>query len=300
MKLRKIITAILTLSMTITLIPSLGGCSLAVKGAENDSQDILIGVFITDDTLDFSPNPLYAKINRHNSSDVSDWEADFKDVKGISFFAPIWTDKDGFSYHHTSYSDEICDSKTEFLVSDQGNESNLSAAIYMAPPASPKTVAYHVNRVYQTPDGKIYAVPGSGVSTDTEHGEGEMMSVSADDQIKYLEGRELKTDKTSVTVRFLAMYKPVKISLFQMNEEHQVIKQEDFTPGNLPSKLTTEKGTSYILVETVKQTPDGGRTYARNLYECGGNSEDSPLETFYAMDTGIMAKQYTEIVYQNK
>ena len=52
MKLRQNIQIIFMITLISVFVPLLSGCSLAVKGAENDSQDTLIGVFITEKPLD--------------------------------------------------------------------------------------------------------------------------------------------------------------------------------------------------------------------------------------------------------
>lgn len=326
MKHKKLNRILLMITIICALMVSLNGCSLAVKGAETDSQDTLIGVFITEEPLDLfdtdayslentvslSKNsddavidpsgyekPLYASINRHNSPEPSDWDISFEKVNGLNFFAPVFKDTDGSFFHHTRFSDGISDSHTEITESDEGNETKLSATIYITPQTAKKSITYHLNRVYQTADGKIYVLSGSGVSTDAENREGEIMSVYDDDQTKYLEDQKVKILKTSVTVRFFVMYEPVKITLYQMDMENKVIKQEHFAPGKLPEKLNTENETSYILVETEKKAPDGSRIYTRSLYDRTEKDEDSSMETFYMQKDGIISKQYSEVIWNS-
>ena len=175
----------------------------------------------------------------------------------------------------------------------------LSATIYTVPQGSDKSPAYYVNPVYQTSDGKIYVVPGSGISNSSISDESDNMSICLNDQTDSMEKGITKTEKCSVTVQFSSMFKPVKITLIQMDEKNQVLKQEEYIPGNLPDQLTAEKDTSYFIIETEKKAPDGRKEITRDIYECKDSDDEVSLETFYAMDNKIVSKQYTEIKWDN-
>ena len=59
---RKKSKLIIMIILALTLM-LLNGCSLAVKGKEHDSQDKLIGVFITDSYLDLLDSDSYNAVN---------------------------------------------------------------------------------------------------------------------------------------------------------------------------------------------------------------------------------------------
>lgn len=323
MKLRRTIQIVFTITLILIFTPLLNGCSLAVEGAQDDAQDKLIGVFITEDPLDQFDDDAYLKehsrklmrtsesvagsfgyeapfsatINRHNSEDISEWTVEFEGVKGHKFFAPTWTDKDGFDCRYTHFSNSICDSGVDIKDTDQGREMKLSATLYTAPKDNIKSYDYCLNQVYQTADGEIYALPGSSFDIDTEHDEGEVMSIHLDDKTEYWGDQKKLEDKTTVTVRFAVMYEPIKITLCQMDKENKVIKQEIFTPGKLPETLHTEKDTAYLLVQTEKNVPGKKPVFSRKLYEYGDYDNGTLLETYYEQDNGVIAKQYTEIVW---
>lgn len=304
----------------------LNGCSLAKKDAGTDAKDILIGAFITDDYLDLFDmdaylndnastifrnlnttvndsaeytNPLYAKIDRQDQRDPACWEISFDSISGLNLLAPVWTDEDGVPCLATKSSDGICDISSNLHESDDGRETSLSGTVYTVPRASADGFAYYVNPVYQTADGKIYAVPGSGISTASASEEGETMSTSFSDQADTTEKGRARTEKSSVTIQFASMFEPVKITLVQMDKENKVIKQEDFIPGKLPEELSAEKDTTYFLIETEKRTPDGTTVIARSIYEHKDSEEEDSMETFYAMDNGIVSKQSTQIIWNN-
>lgn len=324
MKNRKNNRTLLIIALAFILL--LNGCSLAKKEAQSDAKDTLIGAFITDDYLDgFNieaylddnasglpqdqdivindsgryTDPLYATINHNNSEDPSDWDISFDGIKGLSFLAPVWTDENGETYRASRSSDGICDMDTKINLSDNVNETTLSATIYCVPKVMDKEIAYFTNLVYQTADGKIYTVPnGHGFSTSWPISEGENMSTSFSDQTDLAEKGTSKTDKTTITIQFSIMYEPVTITLAQMDKENKLIKQEEFTPGKLPEQLSAEKETAYLLVKTEKKAPDGSIKTLRSIYEKEETENENFLETFYAMDNGIVAKQYTEIIWK--
>lgn len=303
----------------------LNGCSLAKEDAQRDTTDTLIGAFITDHYLDrfdidaylkektFNSlqdsdvissdryeEPLYAAIDRNNSADPSDWDISFDGIKGLSLLTLIGKDENGEIFRASKCSDALCDVKTNVNMSDNNNETTLSATIYSTPGAIDKDLGYYTNYVYQTADDKIYTVPGNqGFSTSWPISEGENMSTTFSGQTDSLEKGAVKTDKTTVTIQFSIMYEPVKITLAQMNEENKLVKQEEFTPGRLPEKLTADKETAYFLIETEKKDPDGNIIKMRSIYEKEESEDGYFLETFYAEDNGIVAKQYTEIIWDN-
>lgn len=325
MKTKKINPISLLFILISALVLPLAGCSLAVKDAGSDLPDMLIGVLITADPLDTFDmdaylddhahklvsqknltvdsdgyeNPLYAVTDRHNSKDASDWDVDFKGIDGLKFFAPSQKDKERTS-RFTKQSDGICDARMDLMETDQGHELNLSATVYTTPTAAEEERIFHINRVYQTAAGKIYAASGNGLSLSagTERSEGERMSTSVDHQTEYREKQKTMTDKTSVTIHFAITYEPVNVTLCQMDDENRVIKQEDFAPGKLPIELTAEKDTAYILVKTEKKTPDGDRVFSREICERGYDGENGSFETSFILDNGIVSKQQTEVIWE--
>lgn len=326
MKNKKNNQKLLFITLSFGLMILLNGCSLAKKDAGNDTKDTLIGAFITDDNLDLFDidaylddnasklpeisnmminesaeyiNPLYAKVDRQNQRDAAYWEISFDGINGLNLLNLVWTDENGAVCHATKSSDGICDISSDIHTSDNSNESALSGTIYTIPQTAEENTAYFVNPVYQTADGKIYAVSGGGISTSNVSDEGEVMSTSFNDQTDSAKMGQTKTEKNSVTVRFASMFEPVKITLSQMDSENKLVKQEAYTPGKLPEELAAEKDTAYFLIETEKKTPDGNKVTSRSIYEREESEDEKSLETFYAMDNGIVSKQYTVIIWDN-
>lgn len=308
--------------ISIALSGSLCGCSLAVPdaGAEGGG-DFLVGVFVTTEHLDLfdidaylndhasqivnksEVNPgydaryeekLYASIDKSGGEKLSDWEISFGDIEGMNLFFYVQTDENGEKTWNNVAEEGICDAHSDINITDDTAEHNISGTIYILPGKADEDVAYYMNPVYQTADGEIYAGTGSGVSTSGETSEGACFSTTLSGEMAVTEGGRTKTDKNSVTVNVEVMYKPLTVTLYQMDGENQVLKQESYKTGRLPDSLTTEPGTEYILAVTEKESIGGEKLVSREVLSYN-EEEERYLQTFYPMDSGIVAKQSTEI-----
>ena len=79
-----------------------------------------------------------------------------------------------------------------------------------------------------------------------------------------------------------------------MGENHQILKQNTFTPGEVPDELTPERKTSYILIETQKEDLSGKKMISRDIYT-PDPEEENTIETYYALNNGIIAKKTTTL-----
>lgn len=320
MKNRRIYTGIIGIAAAAWL----SGCSLAVPGAGEDGEgDRLIGAFITTEYLDlfdmdsylndhvsdFLNNQevtvtdtsgyeekLYAEIDKSGGEEPSDWQVSFGDIRGISFFSPFYTDAAGAEGWGSVCSEGICDTKINVNISDTGEELSLSGTLYILPGMADEEIAYYANPVFQTADGRIYAVSGSGFSTSGDTSEGEAFSTTLSGETRSTENGTVKTEKSSVTVNYETMNKPVKITLYQMDAEHSVLRQEIFMPGELPESIAPEAGTEYILIETEKEGLSGEPAITREIF-AQSEAEDSALRTFYAAENGVIAGQDTQVIW---
>ncbi len=304
----------------------LSGCSLAVPGAETEGgDDRLIGAFITSDHLDLFDmdaylqdhasqlmkaneiqisntsgyeERLYAVIDKKGGEDTYDWDISFKDVEGISFFAPVLEDKDGNRGWHSMYDAGISDVDLNITVTDEGDEVSLEGTIYMIPGQTDKGISYYLNPVYQTAEGQIYLTAGEGFSTSGESEEEEVHFTAAlSAETKTTENGKSQTAKSSVQVSYATMHRPVKITLYQMDKAHQCIKREEYTPGGLPESLDMEPETAYLLAETEKEKLSGEHFSDRAVYDRTDDPEDT-LDTWYDCGSGILAKQETALVWE--
>ena len=287
------------------MILLLAGCSLAKKDAGNKvSKDRMIGAFITDEYLDLFDidayiddhassisdgegitlddsskynERLYATIDKHGSKDPADWDVSFGNVEGINFFSVRWEDESKEATTSLVEGDGIYDINTSYNVTDEGEDVELSGTIYMLPGLIDEDTAYFVNPVYQTEDGRIYVVSESGGSTSGNTSEGEQFALTVSDETTVTESSytgntntgNIKSEKMTVTVRLSVVYEPVKITLYQMDRDNQVLQKDEYIPGKMPEKLEVSQGCEYLLIETEKKDPDGKMIISRDLYEQG-------------------------------
>lgn len=327
MKNKKVWTVLLAWGVSAVL----WGCSLAVEeSGEETGQDRLIGALITEEYLDLFDfesymedhaaqwgdgeeitlgrdsryeGKLYAVIDKHDSGNPEDWQVNFEGIRGIRFFSPVWKDEDGESVSFAELCDDgmsDVDYRTE--VTDEGESRSQSGTLYVLPGMGDEDSRYYVNPVYQDGEGEIYVMANGGFSASYDSEEGEKVSTTVSDQVRITENEKSKTEKSSVTVRIAVMYRPVKITLYQMDADNQIVNREEYVPGQLPEKLSAGKETAYFLVETQRQDPEGHIVTGRRLLEredseLSDTEEACELETFYAGENGVIQKQATEVYW---
>lgn len=309
--------------ISLALIPSLCGCSLAVPdaGVEGGS-DRMIGVFITNEFLDLFDierylndhasglakvqevelpydsgyeGKLYAEIDKSKGSDPVDWEISFGNLEGISMFTPYWTWEKGESYWGSVCTEGI-DADIRYYGSEDSDEHTISGTVFIVSGKENENKVYYANPVYQTREGKIYVTCGQGVSISGDSAEGVKMSSTFSGETTVTENGKTKTEKSSVTVEYAVMNRPVRITVCHMDPEHRVIRKDDYLPEEMPEEMPAEKGTEYILVEMEKKGTDGERIVSREVYDQDPDG-DIWLTTYCARDNGIVVRQETRVLW---
>ncbi len=294
---------------------SLYGCSLAVPEAgEEGGGDRMIGSLITREFLDLLPEEekggfpgdvdsgihsaeegrLYAEIDKSKGEDPAYWELSFGELDGIQMLAPLWTPEEGEAYWGSLCTEGITDPDIRYNESDDSEEHSISGTVYLLSGKENGHTVCYANPVYQTADGKIYVTQGHGVSASGDSPEGMELSSTLSGETTTVENGKTKTEKSSVSVRYAFMYKPVRVTVCQMDGRHQVIKEEDYRPEDMPEELTAQAGTEYILVEIEKEGPSGEKTMSREVYNYPAD-EEIYLTSFFAREDGIVAKQETRV-----
>lgn len=285
--------------LCLFFIPLLCGCSLAVPDAgEESGGDRMIGGLITREFLDLLPageteGKLYAKIDKSKGEDPAQWELSFGELDGIQMLAPLWTMENGDSYWGNVCTEGLSDPDLRYNESDDSEEHSIGGTVYLLS-GTGNTVCY-ANPVYQRADGSIYVSQGHGVSASGDSPEGMELSSTLSGETTTIENGRTKTEKSSVSIRYAFMDKPVRVTVCQMNSGHRVIKEEDYRPGNMPEELAAEAGTEYILVETEKEGPSGEKTVSREVYDYPADAEIY-LTSFFAREDGIVVKQETRVL----
>lgn len=297
MKNKYIFRAFLAGIVTLVMMLSAFGCSLAVEGAgegeESISRDQMIGVFITTEPLIFdwdAEKRIFATVDKGDSSEPHEWDIYFEGIDGINFFDGIWKSENGNSFNMLTCGEEVCDIKTHYMSTDEGEGVELSGTVYNLPT---NDLIYYSNPVYQTPDGKIYTVGGDGNHIGT-FGLGGKLTTTLTDEVKVTEDGVTETNKISVQITYEGEYEPVEITVCQMDNNNQIVKTEKYAPGALPEAIKAERETAYIIVETKRNNPENPDDSIRELYT-RSETGHTYFETFRLTNKGRLGKMSTRI-----
>lgn len=256
------------------------------------------GEYIIDEDVSAYQGRLYATYKEKLLTDAetgeisSTWEYEFDEVDGISFICYTMVFEDG-SVANMSSGDNAVEGNLFFRQTDEEDSIELAATLYIAAD-SDAFHEYYVNPVYQSSDGRVFAVPGSGFYTNAYPGEVERF----EGHTFSWEGSQTisgKPHKTSVTIdlSISTIYAPQSIVLLQMDENNQPITRQEYLPGQIPETLTPEQNTSYILVETHKKDETGTPFISREMFQPG----DDYLYSFFCREDAVCEKKYTQLLW---
>lgn len=310
--------------LVLSMILLFSGCSLAkddagkeVLDSEKISQDRLIGVVVTEEHLDLFDfesflndninqiikgkdvdgsmdkkyqQAIYATIDKHGSNKPHEWDFAFEGVTGYALFAPTMCDGQGNEFKMTTGGDSFSDVNTHYKVQDENAEEvHITATLYVQAGVGSNEDTFYLNPVHQTKEGDIYVGTGNGFGSNRIREDGNEMSSRLDETCNYTENGITKMFTGSVEVKFITKNAPSKITLYQMNEKHEVVREESFTPEEVPEEMKTEEGTVYILVETETQDQVGKKSVDREVFEAGEEGNVN-VTTFYPQESGILIK----------
>lgn len=313
----------LLLGVCAILICTLAACSLAREEAsDNPREDKLIGVFITTEYIDLFDfdrylnenlsgfqggaivmdgnnekyqGRLYASLvprtltNEETGETSEILEYKFEGIEGIPYFSPTAQDEHG-NYTASASDDAISEGHMSIKQGDDENSVSMEGTLYVVPASMN---AYYPNPVYQSADGSVYLVSGSGISASGVHDDGPMMSQTLSADYTVTENGKTKTDSFSVTISVSVMSAPEKIIILQMNADSELLSRHEYVPGTLPESFVPDDKTAFMIVETQKRNFEGKLKVTRNIY---GNSDES-IETFSARADGVCVKSWTRIAW---
>lgn len=318
------IKKILAIFTAILILFTASGCQLALEDkGEYNNRDRLVGVLITNEYLDLFDMEGYLKdnLNKHFSGGLINIDSVdskyqgrlyatlktrtltddtgntfetrefvFDNVEGIPYFSvkiPPTEDEVGFT---ASSSDEaICDGHVSIHESDDEEKTSLEGTIYVAMGQS--ATSRYINPVYQSADGSVYAISGSGIMLAGEQGEGSTYTQTLDETTTVRENGKSKTVSFNIKISLSIMIPPEKIVIMQMDKDSNIISKTEYFPGKLPETLTPEAGADYIIVESYKRDSENNLITSRSIYD----RKNQNLETFYCRDDGICVKQWTNL-----
>lgn len=223
-------------------------------------------------------------MNKNTGESFTHQKYAFGYIDGFSYFTARI--QDGESYYTATYGDEIfTDGNTSLKTTDEGNIIEIEGTIYILPGVSN---VFYMNPVYQSDNGDIYVMQGTGISGSMGT-EGSAMTQTLDASYAVTEDGITKTDSISVKISVNVMYEPVSIEIVEFDENSEIVARNEYSPGEVPKSIEPMPGTEYIVVTTRKSDPQGRNAFSGEIY----TTTDRSMNTFYAGDDGICRGQYT-------
>lgn len=309
------IKKITTILLIITMVFGLTGCQLARENMGEKRSDKLIGIYVSYGSIDLSDAEGYLKdnVNGMNGEVIIDdsnqyqermyatrkgekyteTEFIFEDVEGIGMFSPtVRGPYNNESYTFVSGGDYISDADENISSGENENGVKLKGTIYVLPKTMEESL--HFNPVYQTEDGMVYLMVGSGVLGNEENGEGQAWTHSLNEKITVNENGKQMTYTADIEVTVETMNKTDNISVIQMDKYSNVLKRNDYKPEDVPKEILPENETDYIILECSKLENNDEIKIERTVF----SKSDDELWYFLTEDNKAFKKHYTNILWQ--
>jgi len=303
--------------LILTLVFVLTGCSLALP-EKTASHGRLAGVYITLEPLDLSdpedfsvsPSPsgelvfdeseprvleavLKAREDRaEDGTVIHSQEYRFPDAyPGYSFFAATIPEQGEYESYLAITGDPVIDDvRTHIHETDEGTNLELEARVYAA--VNSGNIIIYYNPVYQREDGSVYAVTGSGLSTDTGS-VGQSFSQKMEDTVSRTENGKTTSEHTSVTLSLEVIEIPDRVRLLQMDKAHRLVHESEVSPDELPDALSLLPETEYVICENLSLRD--GKTEVLSRILCDRSEET--LQTFVPTEDGLCIPKNTQLLW---
>ena len=324
---------IIIYTLVLALVMSAGGCSLARPDAGEESAaqaaDRLIGCFITTEYIDlfdfesyFEDNVselvnggeissqsameyqgrIYAELVEEFYTDSkgethSTWTYKFTGLEGVAYYAPLVEDSEG-EYITFETGEGLQKVNNKVNSTDAGYGVELSAALYV--PIDTVNVAenefcYYMNPVYQTSDGSVYLMAGSGYWTNLGDTPGVEMSSKLNEAYSYTVNDVTTEIVNSVEIECIAVFVPVSVTLIRMAKDGVVLGVDSFLPSELPEQYEAGVGCEYIIMETHAFDGQGNDVIERRTIAPG--TDDCNIFVLVPGDNGFMSYVTAEVLW---
>lgn len=306
----------------IMLMLLLSGCSLAREDAGEEGQvntDRLVGAFVTTEylslfdmeayindnideimdggTISAGNNSeydgrIYATVEKHDSTEPSDWEIRFGDIEGICFFNAKWQNEGEEPFSMLTCGDEIWDLHQQFNMTDEGEFVSISGTMYALFNKEMEEITFYLNPVYQTESGELYVTSGMGHGLTGDIGGSFTTKIEEETTITENGETKIYGGAAELTVEILDSA-PVEVRFYYMDNDLGILHTEEYATGEVPYSVHAVEGTVCVVVET--EWEDGEIT--REMYE-PEEGETTYVEVFYKVSDIMLGKQNTEVIWE--
>lgn len=289
----------LAIALILALALSLPGCSLLREDGEPSEADRLVGVYITEsyiDTFDFeayfqdnaSSLSGGGEISREDTekysqriyAEVVDGKTSFP-IVGVPLIAARY-EKDGESYTGSDCGDKLADVHLSINNSDDMVTTVLTGEIF-TDSGSGRVTAY-CNPVYQQADGRIYLVPGEGMTADSG---GSMVFSLSDSRESAVEGEQ--GYGMEITLTATGRYPSDKLAVLLYSADGELMGRTEYAPEDMPEEIAAG-GAAWAVFEDYTRDFLGEPQVIRRLIASGSDEgflslHMEPGEVFYTPRT---------------
>lgn len=289
----------LAIALILALALSLPGCSLLREDSEPSETDRLVGVYITEsyiDTFDFeayfqdnaSSLSGGGEISREDTekysqriyAEVVDGKTSFP-IVGVPLIATRY-EKDGESYTGSDCGDKLADVHLSINNSDDMVTTVLTGEIF-TDSGSGRVTAY-CNPVYQQADGRIYLVPGEGMTADSG---GSMVFSLSDSRESAVEGEQ--GYGMEITLTATGRYPSDKLAVLLYSADGELMGRTEYAPEDIPEEIAAD-GAAWAVFEDYTRDFLGEPQVIRRLIAAGSDEgflslHMEPGEVFYTPRT---------------
>jgi len=235
--------------------------------------DTLIGVYVTNEPLNLEPD-------QHVVATQADDPA--YAFAGIDGFIMLEAFSPGMNISNSAiwYCSESIDATSASGVNSNDttgavvNTLDITGTLYVGGDSG--TYTAFLNPIYETPDGQVYLVKADTNPITVDPGavdEGFKIWSQLNQTITTTENGKATTNDVTVSMGLAVIKPPTKIVVWQMSNKNQVLANNAYEPGKVPSTIKPKSGVAFLIVETDRTdssvdreliSPDTGtfRTYA--------------------------------------
>lgn len=288
----------LAIALIFAIALMLPGCSLLREEGEPADADRLVGVYITENYIDSFDFEAYvqdnasslsgggeisredaAKYTRRIYAEITDGKTSFP-IEGIAFIAARY-EKDGESCTGSDYGDKLADVHLSINVSDDMETTVLTGKLFADSGAG--HMSAYCNPVYQQADGRVYLVPGEGVSANM----GSMthsLSESCESAKKGERGYGM-----DITLEVEGRRTSEKLAVLLYSAEGALLSRTEYAPEEMPEEISAE-GAAWAVFEDYTADYSGEPQVIRQLIAAGSDEgflslHLEPGESFYTPRT---------------
>ncbi len=322
---------IFSLMLLMVFFTSFTGFTLAkkdgAKASSTSAEDKLVGVYITTDyidsfdtekylsdhtdtiqdgvTLDYAESKEYNSriyairtedLEYDNEDPLKSYKIDFE-FKGI----------DGFSYYlydqvvpnvttSISYVDPVisaANSSINVTTTDTGTKLTLIGNINTV--STGDFTCFYFNPVYQTADGELYLLPGTGMST-SGFTYGSSLSGGITEDSVFTQNGSTKNYSAEIKISVTFVRKPLQYTITEFNSNHELLTRYTYLPEEIPTDYTPDSSCSYLVVDCLYGSKNTDTVSERILYQ----PTDSSLTTRICREDGICLDKSTTLHWANQ